>query len=518
MSQINQDSELPIQPLLEGLVRNASEQLEVFDSSNFVRSELVKACALLPCVPALAVASQLVRLLMGYSAHPILPWILWGSLTLAGPFVWLFIRIVKTQFKVDRVRALRATDSALNASERLETADEFQQLARKTAWNQAAIEDANEWAEKGQSVELANQAKDASPIPLRSAGISIGLLFVAALLSLLSTGANAKQSAVDSPLADASSAKSPTREDDPAPALTEEENQPEKERERSEKSPKSQRAVNRQGTSGAAIPDSAEESSGKLSEGETRESQQSANPSNAKGSPSASGQPSKDEQQSKKKRKNSAKKPSKRDPKKKEREEQEKPSGATAGQGSSKGSDNNAAPSDWASTSQSATPEDDDIEDEEDVNDEEEEQESRGGVQPNMRDRRAPVNRDLQIGFGNNRPNPDANGRGGPGGQKKSRGVASLILGVPIPDRVNGQPNKGRIRITQQRITPEREETDPTAAQDRGGRSNEPGLIFRPIANAKANTEIKRYFLKRRSDSSTQNQPSPTSTNPTESP
>ena len=129
--------------------------------------------------------------------------------------------------------------------------------------------------------------------------------------------------------------------------------------------------------------------------------------------------------------------------------------------------DNNAAPSDWASTSQAATPDDEDLEEEDEVDDEEEEQESRGGVQPNMRDRRTPVNRDLQIGFGTNRPNPDANGRGGPGGQKKSRGVASLVLGVPIPDRVNGQPNKGRIRITQQRITPEAEQSDPVAAQDR---------------------------------------------------
>ena len=75
------------------------------------------------------------------------------------------------------------------------------------------------------------------------------------------------------------------------------------------------------------------------------------------------------------------------------------------------------------------------------------------GLQPNMRDRRPAANRDLTIGFGNE-PNPDANGRGGPSEQKKSRGVASLVLGVPIPDHVKGPPNPGRTKITQERVQP----------------------------------------------------------------
>ncbi len=57
-----------------------------------------------------------------------------------------------------------------------------------------------------------------------------------------------------------------------------------------------QKAVNRQGNANAAIPDNAEESDGKLNEGETRESQQSSNPSSARGAPSASGQPSKSDE------------------------------------------------------------------------------------------------------------------------------------------------------------------------------------------------------------------------------
>ncbi len=274
--------------------------------------------------------------------------------------------------------------------------------------------------------------------------------------------------------------------------------EPPSERTEAQQDKRVQKAVNRQGSANAEIPDNAEESRGKLNEGETRESQQSANPSSAKGAPSASGQPSKSGDEKKKKPKKKPKKTDEKEREKKERKQDEKPSGATAGQGSSKGSDNNAAPSDWASTSQAATPDDEDVEDEDDVDDEEEEQESRGGVQPNMRDRRTPVNRDLQIGFGTNRPNPDATGRGGPGGQKKSRGVASLVLGVPIPDRVNGQPNKGRIRITQQRITPEAEQSEQTTAQERAARTAPVGPIHRPTFSPWLQDLVRKYFLERR--------------------
>ena len=46
---------------------------------------------------------------------------------------------------------------------------------------------------------------------------------------------------------------------------------------------------------------------------------------------------------------------------------------------------------------------------------------------------------------------------------QKSRGVASLVLGVPIPDRVKGQPGPGRTKVTQERIEPEAEDAQPRA-------------------------------------------------------
>ncbi|MEZ5975101.1 MAG: hypothetical protein R3E96_09730 [Planctomycetota bacterium] len=84
------------------------------------------------------------------------------------------------------------------------------------------------------------------------------------------------------------------------------------------------------------------------------------------------------------------------------------------------------------------------------------------------------MSRDLQIAFGN-RPNPDANGRGGPSEQKKSRGVASLVLGVPIPDRVKGQPGKGPTKVTQERVQPQAESPETaTAGARRPGATRAP--------------------------------------------
>lgn len=151
-------------------------------------------------------------------------------------------------------------------------------------------------------------------------------------------------------------------------------------------------------------------------------------------------------------------------------------SGATSGRGNSSGSSRNPASTDWSSKDRVEESEDQELEQEDEVDDEETESEARGGLQPNLRDRRPPVNRDLSIGFGN-RANPDANGRGGPGQRKKSRGVASLVLGVPVPDHVKGQVNPGRVKITQERIQPKAERADPVEAEDRGERQAPYGSI-----------------------------------------
>jgi hypothetical protein len=78
--------------------------------------------------------------------------------------------------------------------------------------------------------------------------------------------------------------------------------------------------------------------------------------------------------------------------------------------------------------------EDDAETEDEEIEDEQEESDQRGGVMPRMRDRRASPSRDLSIsGDG-----PPDDGRGGPSPPKKARGTASLVLGVRLPDVVDG--------------------------------------------------------------------------------
>ena len=184
----------------------------------------------------------------------------------------------------------------------------------------------------------------------------------------------------------------------------------------------------------------------------------------------------KDEKPASQKKKREPKEPKEEKKPDKRRKKPEEKSGATAGRGSSSGASRNPAATDWASRDRTEETDNEEFEEEEDVDDEDTESEARGGLQPNLRDRRPPVNRDLSIGFGN-RSNPDANGRGGPGQRKKSRGVAALVLGVPVPDHVKGQPNPGRVKINQERVQPQPEESPMVDAEDRGSRSLPTGLV-----------------------------------------
>ncbi len=497
---MNDQRPAQIEEDIETVVWNSSKQIQTTDQREALSQNIPLAFGLLLIIPTAGVLMQFVRYFSGFQAGAIFPLWAWIGLTVVTPVVWLLYKQAALQIHIDRQRALLATDKQIGSAERITTADDFMRRSSADGFMKAAVDDAAEWAERGRAAkfEVLKPIRNANQVAwcaVPCSAILIGVVFFLGQFTLpvelVEVGLTNESPELKKPVG----VTKPETEEQRAERVKETDEETQKE---SSKKSQKQKAVNRQGNANAAIPDNAEESDGKLNEGETRESQQSSNPSSARGAPSASGQPSKSDETPKPRKVKKKKSKPEREREKKEREQDEKPSGASSGQGSSKGSDNNAAPSDWASTSQAATPEDDNVEEEDDVDDEEEEQESRGGVQPNMRDRRTPVNRDLQIGFGSARPNPDANGRGGPGGQKKSRGVASLVLGVPIPDRVNGQPNKGRIRITQQRITPEIEESDPVEAQKRTALNGPVGPIYHPELEPWLQHLVRRYFLDQR--------------------
>ena len=234
----------------------------------------------------------------------------------------------------------------------------------------------------------------------------------------------------------------------------------------------------------AKLPDSMLPSAGETGQGKSSDAQTQSSPSESRGAPSGqSPAPPKEKAPPQTTQKETQKKPSADDQRRAPKPEEEE-GGASAGRGSAKGSNRNTTTSKWTGKDQVTTPDEQEIEEDEDTDDESEEQKNRGGMQPNLRDRRPPVSRDLRIGFGN-QPNPDANGRGGPSEAKKSRGTASLVLGVPIPDRIKGQPNPGPTRITQERIEPTAEDGPDRQTETRRPRTNELGPLVRPEPSPK---------------------------------
>lgn len=481
---------------IEAVERNARGQLIADDRAKVLRRNLPGALGLLLVVPAAALVWQLERWASG---EPVgwfgIGWLC--VLTLLVPALALLVRTFSESSRVNRRRALIAMDRTLGSADRLATADEFLHAESRNGFQQAAIEDAAAWVEAGRITEVATTERTAIPDQRALLAIPLAILLLAAAfgISQLARAEISVPNVADNPVAPDAVQTEKVTNKQPVAATDVDEPKPEEPKQTSG----AKRHANKSAAPATSIPDDAEESRGQLTEGDSSESQQSSNPSSAQGAPSSQGQPSKpDEAKANKKKKNKQKpKANEREPKEQEKKEEE-PSGATAGQGSSRGSNNNAAANDWSSKSQQSTKDEEDPDSEEDAEDDDEEQESRGGVQPNLRDRRTPVNRDLNIGLGRARPNPDSNGRGGPGGQKKSRGVASLILGVPIPDRITGQPNKGRTRITQQRITPEAESAESVPAEDRGARNGPIGPVHHPDFSPWLQDYVRKYFLNRR--------------------
>lgn len=399
---------------------------------------------------------------------------------------------------VARADALALWDRAAGLEDRLLAADEFLRAppAGSGDFVAAAIEDAATHVQRARGTELP-RAGPGRPLG-RPALVALAALVLLLAIDLLprpdaaGTAGLEETAAVEpaSPGRDAGEEDTPSTEPPPAEPPAPEEREPRA----SEASPAAAASVTEPGE----LPDDVKRSQGRTGAGRSADASASTRASRARGAPSGQSQESQgrtdppEREREREARPRPPAEPSKKRP-------DEEASGSTAGRGSSRGSSKNPAATDWSSKDQVTTPEDTEIEDDEETEDEEEEQEARGGVQPALRDRRPPVSRDLRIGFGN-RPNPDANGRGGPSAPKKSRGVASLVLGVPIPDRIKGQPNAGKTKITQERIEPRAEEPVTRDAASRGARSDPLGRLGELELSPWMRALVRDYFVARRAE------------------
>ena len=125
--------------------------------------------------------------------------------------------------------------------------------------------------------------------------------------------------------------------------------------------------------------------------------------------------------------------------------------GSAVSQGSSGGGTMSPVEHSWSQREQSVEGDREEQPSEEDVLDESQSSQQRGGIQPMLKDRNEAPSNDLSI---SGEEGPPGTGRGGPTPPKKSRGTASLVLGVPIPDFVRGRVGPGTTKITHERVEP----------------------------------------------------------------
>lgn len=484
------DSWRPLEQELDQLDASAREGFTRSEKAEVLQHAVLRFAWLPIWILGAWVFLQVVGRLLGTEALR-LTWWPWLLLALGTYVACVVITLVKRQVSsITRRRALSAWDHQLALQDRLTAADDFLHRENRSAFMEAAVEDAAENVARTRKAELqygeVAAGKEALVLPALAAlilcltGIQVGQWFPEETVQQSLT--------LELPPYRAGEVEAKGERAQQAPEAVEVERVVEKQDAVVEKPSTTETQAY-----STSVEEKSKESEGKTGDGRSAAAESTTGAGSSQGTPSQQGQVSKPgKEKTKAERKPTKKKESK--PSEQPPKSDESESGSTAGRGSSKGSNRNPASSDWSSKDHVNTPDDDELTEEEEADDEEEEQEARGGMQPNMRDRRPPVSRELQIGFGN-QPNPDANGRGGPSQPKKSRGTASLVLGVPIPDRVKGQPNPGKTKITQERVQPKVESAAAVEAEGRMARATPGTSLQRQELAPWMRGLVRDYFL-----------------------
>jgi hypothetical protein len=146
--------------------------------------------------------------------------------------------------------------------------------------------------------------------------------------------------------------------------------------------------------------------------------------------------------------------------------EEEKKGGSIDARGSSGAGSKQTAQNEWSSNVKAKSDDGNDLQEEEEPDEEMDPDKQRLGAQPALKNRSSRVSRELSLVTGTDPANKQNRGRGGPGGQKKSRGTATMIMGVPIPGFVKGRLLPGPTKSTQEEIEPSPREGEYATAAD----------------------------------------------------
>lgn len=459
---------------LDAIAANSGQRMRGTAVRATARQALGESFLLMLPAPAIVLALQGLAHLF---SHPVprpglTGLILLSVLPAAAYFAW---RVGAAAFRpTNRLDALGALDHQLGLSDRLTTAQAFLDQKDRTPFMEAAIADARAVTPQALAAEVTS-ASEAGPARWWPLPTLLGAVGLTALAWWLPAAEAPTRSGFVDEVAAAGTAVSPTaktegdeRTDPPsAPVSTQPPDESPK--------PTGPRVTAPGKPQTGLLTKDTKKTRGRTGAGKSADAATASGANDSRGSPTSQGQSSKSGKNKAKKKPKKRRRAPKEDapvpPKK-----QEEQSGVTVGRGAASGSNRSPAASEWSSKDQVTSEEEEDLEQDEEVDDEFEDNEARGGLQPQLRDRKPPVNRDLSIGFGNQKSD-DANGRGGQSEQKKSRGVASLVLGIPIPDHIKGKPNPGKTKITQERVEPRPENISPVAAEARQARQDPIGHL-----------------------------------------
>lgn len=473
---------------LDRLARPASSRLDSRRIRDAVRREVPAALPWSVLFPAIhLLLCVVIRGAGGAYAPSLTTVVLW---TIVTPVLVLFSAYVRASLtRCEEPTALAAIDDELSSKDRLTAAYEFLRVEEPTPFMVAAIEDARRIVGRAKEARLAAAPARTNLRAAHAGWPLLVILLIAASFFVPTAHDVPRDEQIVASLGGDVLEETPVAES-LAPNPSEKAETP-------GAKPSEQEATSpREGTpQDSPEPSNKKATRGQVGAGKSAQAMTSGGQSSGEGEASSQAQPTQGgSKKDPKKPSNKESEPRERKPKPKEQPRDEKPSVAGAGRGRGKGASRSPTASDWTSKDQIVTEDEEELEDDEDVEDDTDESDARGGVQPHLRQRKPPVNRDLNIGFGNGKPPPFANGRGGPGGVKKQRGVAQLVLGVPFPDHITGQPNPGMTKVTQERIEPQAERAEPVQAQDRPPRSSPMGPLARRELSPWMQDLLKNYY------------------------
>ena len=460
------------------------------------------------------VLGQYATVSYGFSPFLSLAVLLAVVLVVAIPFVfiglWAFFGF--SFGRVDRQTSLALFDRELGLKDRLQSADEFRLKEQATPFEQAAITDAMPHAEEAlqtrlANIEIAKPAMDTIKWPLVFAAMFI---FV---LGLSTNGLQFERSTVELAMVSPDDHVDPSEsEEDVKPPVFPDEKSTEQdvpepdapvaEEQKPTEMKKATEATNSESSlaeseEAQSVPQQTSESG--LSASASKQNQPGQAASNIAG---LGNEKQQEEDVAEKKKPNQSKPEKENDSK--EEEKDDSASGIAGGKGTGSGKQS-ASTEMLEQHSRSREDDFDQDVDQESDDEEDEEQEAASAAKPMLNQRKAPVDRQLTpsgVGF---EENDQANGRGGPGGLKKTRGVAAMLLGVPMPDKLRSQINVGRIKVQRERSIPIPNQVQTTNSENRGQMDDSVGTFSRTELKPWMRDVAKKYFLDLRQNNNPDN-------------